>query len=326
MRFNYDNFQLADCNFDLQNRYQIIFDITKTSNIGDLNNFLSKLKKEANLENDFKKLGIDLEKDYENIISGVNILRLSNNPIKLEKQNLKKKLFFHEKKKLNKGILFWITGLSGVGKTSIANKIKNQIENKYGPTLVINGDDLREIFKLESYSQSKRLEYGKIYCNFLKFLTDQNINIIFTVVGMFSSLRKWNRQNIKNYVEIFIRSDIKIIKKKQKKNLQEFKKKYSWIGYFSQYPEKPDILIENNFTKSINYLSKQIIKKSKLKILILIGGGRSGIDLLQSLFDQHTQVSQFPGVFKWNEFYKSIKDQKSPKLIASVFTKKYRMF
>ena len=90
LRFNYDNFQLADCNFDLQNRYQIIFDTTKTSNISDLNNFLSKLKKEANLENDFKKLGIDIEKDYENIISGVNILRLSNNPIKLEKQDLKK--------------------------------------------------------------------------------------------------------------------------------------------------------------------------------------------------------------------------------------------
>ena len=41
LHFNYDNFQLADCNFDLQNRYQIIFDTTKTSNISDLNNFLS---------------------------------------------------------------------------------------------------------------------------------------------------------------------------------------------------------------------------------------------------------------------------------------------
>lgn len=63
-----------------------------------------------------------------------------------------------------------------------------------------------------------------------------------------------------------------------------------------------------------------------MKILILIGGGRAGIDLVQSLFDRHTQVSQFPGCFQWSEFYKSIKDQKSPKSIATVFTKKYRMF
>lgn len=62
-----------------------------------------------------------------------------------------------------------------------------------------------------------------------------------------------------------------------------------------------------------------------MKILILIGGGRSGIDLLQSLFDQHTQISQFPGVFNWSEFYRSIKGQKS-KNIAKTFTKKYELF
>ena len=44
----------------------------------------------ANLENNFLKLGIDIEKDYPNIISGVNILRLSNNPIELKKEDLKK--------------------------------------------------------------------------------------------------------------------------------------------------------------------------------------------------------------------------------------------
>ncbi len=90
LRYNYENIQFADCNFDLKKRYQIIFDVTKTNNIDDLNNFLSKIKKEAKLESDFKKLGINIKKDYDNIISGVNILRLSNNPIRLEKQNLKK--------------------------------------------------------------------------------------------------------------------------------------------------------------------------------------------------------------------------------------------
>ena len=97
LRYNYENIQFADCNFDLKKRYQIIFDVTKTNNIDDLNNFLSKIKKEAKLESDFKKLGINIKKDYDNIISGVNILRLSNNPIRLEKQNLKI-LYCHEKK------------------------------------------------------------------------------------------------------------------------------------------------------------------------------------------------------------------------------------
>ena len=52
------------------------------------------------------------------------------------------------KLKLNKkkGKLFWITGLSGSGKTSIAEKIKLKISKNYGPTLTISGDDLRKLF------------------------------------------------------------------------------------------------------------------------------------------------------------------------------------
>jgi adenylylsulfate kinase-like enzyme len=167
-----------------------------------------------------------------------------------------------KKKILKKGTLFWITGLSGAGKTTIAKKIKKIIKKKYGPTLVINGDDLREIFKLKNYNQSKRLEYGKIYCNFLKFIVDQNINVIFTVVGMFDSLRKWNRKNIDNYIEIFIKADIKKIKQKtRKKTYKNPNKNIVGFGISPQFPKKPDILIENNFTKSLDYLSNQIIKK-----------------------------------------------------------------
>ena len=59
--------------------------------------------------------------------------------------------------KLNKkkGIVFWITGLSGCGKTKIGHKIKNDIIKKYGPTILFSGDDIRNIFNLK---QPKNLE------------------------------------------------------------------------------------------------------------------------------------------------------------------------
>ena len=57
---------------------------------------------------------------------------------------------FQLKKKFDpnkrKGILFWITGLSGSGKTSLAKLIKKDIINKYGPTIVLSGDELRKIY------------------------------------------------------------------------------------------------------------------------------------------------------------------------------------
>ena len=41
-----------------------------------------------------------------------------------------------------KGIVFWITGLSGSGKSTVAKNIKKNISNKYGKTVLSNGDFL----------------------------------------------------------------------------------------------------------------------------------------------------------------------------------------
>ena len=59
----------------------------------------------------------------------------------------------------NKGILFWITGLPGSGKTSIAKLLKKDIEKKIGPTLILSGDDVRKMFNLNSYSHNDRKKY-----------------------------------------------------------------------------------------------------------------------------------------------------------------------
>ena len=167
-----------------------------------------------------------------------------------------------KKKNKEKGILFWITGLSGVGKTSLANGIKNEVKKNFGPTLVVNGNDLRKIFKLDKYDEKSRLEIGKKYCKFVKFITDQNINVIFAVVGMFDEIRKWNRKKISNYIEVYIKSEISIIKRKGKKKLYKNKnQKIVGLQIRPQFPKKPNFTIHNNFTKSIKVLSEELISK-----------------------------------------------------------------
>ena len=137
--------------------------------------------------------------------------------------------------KLNKGkgVLFWITGLSGSGKTAIAEKIKNDISNKYGSTVIVSGDDLRKMFNLNKFSRKDRLAYALSYSKFCKCITDNKINIILSTVSLFHKVRKWNRTNISNYVEIYIHSDInKIIKQKNKffykRNYKNSKKNYNY--------------------------------------------------------------------------------------------------
>ena len=63
------------------------------------------------------------------------------------------------------------------------------------------------------------------YCKLAKFITNQNVNVIFAVIGMMDNIRHWNRKNIKNYVEIYIKSDLKLVMSKKRKKYIRKKQK-----------------------------------------------------------------------------------------------------
>lgn len=165
-----------------------------------------------------------------------------------------------------KGILFWITGLSGSGKTTLAKKILKFIINKYGQTIIVSGDDIRKIFDYEKFDKKSRLKYAVSYSKFCKKVTDLNINVIFSTVSLYHNIRSWNRKNIKNYLEIYIESDIEELIKNKKKPFYK-KKLVNIVGknIKAEFPRRPDIKIKNNFTKSINKLKIELIKKIKIK-------------------------------------------------------------
>ena len=159
-----------------------------------------------------------------------------------------------------KGILFWITGLSGSGKSTIANLIKEKIEKKYGPTIIMSGDDLRYITNFLKYKKKDRLEFAKTKLKFYKFITDQKINLIFSTISLFDSVRKDNRKIIKNYVEIFINADIGNIIKKNKKELYKKKKEKIWgVNIKPEFPKNPSIEIKNDLRVSTKKISKELL-------------------------------------------------------------------
>lgn len=164
----------------------------------------------------------------------------------------------------NKGILFWITGLSGSGKTTIAKKIKKEIDKNFGPTIIISGDNLRKIMKLNKFTKEARLENGIKFSKLCKFITNQRINIIFAVVGMMHKIRYQNKKNIKNYVEIYIKSNVKKIIKKGKKSIY-FNQKENIVGVDikPEFPKNPDIKIINNLDRNTDKISRDLINKIK---------------------------------------------------------------
>ena len=167
-------------------------------------------------------------------------------------------------KKNSKGTLFWVTGFSGSGKTQISRKIHSKIKKNYGSTILFSGDDIRKIFNLKGYSYDDRFKTVMKYCKLARSITNQNINVIFAVVGMMHSVRTWNKKNIKNYVEIYIKSDLKkIIKKGKKRIYHQNKENIIGLDIKAEHPKNPHIILYNDFKKDINACSEDLMIKIK---------------------------------------------------------------
>jgi adenylylsulfate kinase-like enzyme len=164
-----------------------------------------------------------------------------------------------------KGILFWITGLSGSGKTSIAKLLHKKIKDAYGPTLLISGDNIRSDFKLKGYDKNSREKIGLMYSRFFKRILNQKINVIFAGIVLIEKVRKYNRKNIQNYFEIYIKSNINFLKKNIKK---VYKKKRFVVGLdiIPEFPKNPHIIVNNNFLNSKKEIAQLISKKILKKI------------------------------------------------------------
>ena len=103
----------------------------------------------------------------------------------------------------------------------------------------------------------------QIQKNFAKFVTNQKINLIFAAVGMMDSMRKWYRNNIDNYIEIYIKADLKKIIRLKKKKIYHKKNGGDIVGITikPEFPKQPDIRINNDFKKSTDDLVDNLIKK-----------------------------------------------------------------
>jgi len=168
----------------------------------------------------------------------------------------------------NKGILFWITGLSGSGKTTIAKIILPKIIKKFGPTVHLDGDQLRESLKLYGYSYKDRLDNSKKMTNIAKIITDQKINVVFSILGLISKIRLRNKKLFKNYIEIFIDTELENIIKLKKKKTYNQKKNVVGVNIKPEFPKKSDVVIKNfiNNKNFENEIFKEILKTVKKKL------------------------------------------------------------
>tara|TARA_B100001564_G_C20593956_1_gene649279 strand:+ start:53 stop:475 length:423 start_codon:yes stop_codon:yes gene_type:complete len=83
-------------------------------------------------------------------------------------------------------MIYWFYGQPGAGKTTIAKLLK---ENLSSPSVHIDGDFMREVFKNTDYSEEGRKNNMRKVTTIARFLHNKNFNVIISVVGPYKDVR-----------------------------------------------------------------------------------------------------------------------------------------
>ena len=170
-----------------------------------------------------------------------------------------------EKLLKQKGICLWLTGLSGSGKTSIANYVAKKLHAKGFLTKILDGDNIRlGINKNLSFSEADRMENVRRTAEISKLFVDCGIITICCLVSPKKNMRTLAKEIIgkKNFYEIFISTSLEDCEIRDTKGL--YKKARSgellnFTGISSPYEEPigPSLNIstkENNIVESSKIL------------------------------------------------------------------------
>lgn len=153
---------------------------------------------------------------------------------------------------LKSGTVYWITGLSGAGKTTIGNRFYNEYRKSHLNTVLLDGDELRVVFGGDlGYTREERLKCAMRYSRMCKMLAEQGINVIICTISMFHLIRDWNRKNIENYKEIYIKVPIDVLKQRNQKGLYSASEDADNVNVMGvqiefEEPREPDLIIEND--------------------------------------------------------------------------------
>lgn len=163
------------------------------------------------------------------------------------------------------GQVFWITGFSGSGKTTIGTRLYYHLKKQCSQVVLLDGDVIKKLFGAEEidYSKEGRKKRAFQYSELCKLLACQGVTVICCTIAMFDDVRKWNRQNIPNYHEIFIDVDLEAVSRRDAKGLyKQFKSgKNAMVGIADdvELPKNPDVVIHNTMDNGIEQYVDKIL-------------------------------------------------------------------
>ena len=193
-------------------------------------------------------------------------LRRSQN-IQLQNLTINKNL--REKINGHKGQVLWMTGLSGSGKSTIANELEKILYSQGKKTYILDGDNIRHgLNKDLGFTDKDRVENIRRVAEVAKLMCDAGLIVITAFISPFRLEREMARSLFEknDFKEIYISTPLKVAEKRDPKGLYKKARQGkipNFTGIDSNYekPKNPELEIDT---------SKVSLSKAVKKILNII--------------------------------------------------------
>ena len=163
------------------------------------------------------------------------------------------------------GCVVWITGLSGSGKTTLCNAIWQSLKPLMPQLVLLDGDAIRAAFGGGlGYREEDRIFQINRIQNIAKLLSDQGLNVLVAALYSNPNLLGWIRQNLNNYIEIYLEASLEALRGRDNNNLYakaESGELTDVVGVDITWhaPNSPDMVINTDYPDTPHKLAKQVI-------------------------------------------------------------------
>lgn len=148
---------------------------------------------------------------------------------------------------MNKGTVYFFTGLAGAGKTTIGGLFYQRLKLQSPDAILMDGDRSRQENGDHDYSTEARRRGAFSQFRRCKALSDQGKDVVLCSISMYRDVRAWNRENIENYREIYVKASMETLYRRDQKGLYtKVRKDVVGVDLPWDEPETPDIVIEND--------------------------------------------------------------------------------
>lgn len=168
-----------------------------------------------------------------------------------------------------KGTLYFFTGLAGAGKSTLGGIFYERLKQRKPDAVLIDGHVARENAVASGaprdYSNAARLAGARWMFARCKELTDQGYDVVCCSMSLFDEIRSWNRENIKNYKEIYIRTNMDILRQRRRNLYSGEQMQVVGMDLPWDEPTMPDIVISNDGAETPESIVERIEKVFEVK-------------------------------------------------------------